>query len=32
MDGDDVGVGDVYGEDELGIEEWKVELEGGEVD
>lgn len=27
-----VGVGDVYGEDELGVQDWEVKLEGGEVD
>lgn len=32
VDGRDVGVGDVYGEDDLGIEDWEVELEGGEAD
>lgn len=32
LDGDDVGVGDVDGEDHLGVEGGEVELEGGEVD
>ncbi|GMN60181.1 hypothetical protein TIFTF001_029270 [Ficus carica] len=32
MDGGDVGIGDVDGQDELGVEDWEVELEGGEVD
>lgn len=32
MDGCDVGVGDVDVEDEVGVENWEVELEGGEID
>ena len=33
MDGCDVWVGDVDGENQLGVEDaWEVELEGGEVD
>lgn len=32
VDGGDVGVGDMYGEDEVSFEDWEVELEGGEVD
>ncbi|KAI9072708.1 hypothetical protein K1719_045355 [Acacia pycnantha] len=32
VDRGDVGVGDVYGEGEAGIEDWKVELQRGEVD
>lgn len=32
LDGDDVGVGDVDGEDELHVEGGDVELEGGEAD
>lgn len=31
MDGRYVGVGDVYVQDELGVEDWEIELEGGEV-
>lgn len=32
MDGYDVGVEDVDGEDELDVVDWDVELEGCEVD
>lgn len=32
MDGYDIGVGDVYGEYHIGVDDWKPELEGSEVD
>jgi len=32
VDGYDIGVGDVYGEYHIGVDDWKHELEGSEVD
>lgn len=32
VDGRDVGIGDVYGEDEFGVDDGEVDLEGGKVD